>query len=183
MNHTSPRPEWSHLVRAETITPKAQSFTLSPDAATTAKLCERLELLSLENCVAKLTAQRLPSGHTIKVTGMVTADIAQACVATLEPVPAHVDSEVLAHFQDATQTVSFDMARKKRGFKEQDETLLEREMPDDADEPEPIVNGQIDLGELVTQFLSLALPLYPRVADAEEKLAALLAKQPSSAKK
>ena len=32
----------------------------------------------------------------------------------------------------------------------------------DVDQPEPIVKGIIDLGELVAQYLSAALPLYPR---------------------
>ena len=32
---------------------------------------------------------------------------------------------------------------------------------EEKEDPEPVVNGYIDLGEVVTQFLSLALDPYP----------------------
>jgi hypothetical protein len=39
--------------------------------------------------------------------------------------------------------------------------------PGDIEPPEPVIGEAIDLGELVAQYLSLAINPYPRAPDAE----------------
>ena len=39
--------------------------------------------------------------------------------------------------------------------------------PEDSEPPEPLIGDSIDLGELVAEFLSLAINPYPRAADAD----------------
>ena len=81
----------------------------------------------------------------VKVKGRVLAEIQQICVVSLEPFETVLDEEVEAMFATADA-----MPQAKQG----DETFL--------DLPDEIVNGQIDLGILTTEFLSLGLDPYPR---------------------
>ncbi|PSC06425.1 metal-binding protein [Alsobacter soli] len=94
-------------------------------------------------------------GRTVKVTGEVTADIRQTCVVTLEEFPATVAEEVDLEFaEDAPE------ARTQEGDEERSSELI--------DAPDPIVNGKIDLGALVAEFLALGLDPYPRKPGVEE---------------
>jgi uncharacterized metal-binding protein YceD (DUF177 family) len=84
----------------------------------------------------------------ISVTGSFNADVLQTCVVTLEPFRAHLIDRIDALFAPP----SF--------FRE-----LTHEAPGDASEsdmPEPIQNGEIDLGEAVAQQMALALDPYPK---------------------
>ena len=47
------------------------------------------------------------------------------------------------------------------------ENLSEEELMALLEQPEPLVDGQIDLGEVVAQFLAVAMDPYPRKDDAE----------------
>lgn len=82
------------------------------------------------------------------LTGRLTAQAVQACVVTLEPVPARVDEPVTRKFIEDWQEPEAD----------------EVEIPeDDSTEPLPEV---IDAVSVVIEALALALPLYPRAPGA-----------------
>jgi len=82
------------------------------------------------------------------VAGAFDAEIVQTCVVTLEPFSVRVTDKLDVLFAQP----SF--------FKElTHEAHVDVEEPDG---PEPIVNGSIDLGELVAQHLALSLDPYPR---------------------
>ena len=70
----------------------------------------------------------------------------QTCVVTLDPFPARVEEEV---------DVDFSASEAFRGTP-----------AEDAEMPDPIVDGMIDLGGLTAEFLSLGLDPYPRKPDA-----------------
>ena len=168
--------DWSHRIKASDITRDGMKLSITPDDAARAAVCERLELIGIETLNAELSLIRLQDGCTIEVTGHLTASVTPACVATLEPVPAEVDEEIEGFYLDNTQTVSFTKARHAKDIEAGDPEMLEREMPDEREEPEPVVDGAIDVAELVVQHLSLALPPFPHAQDAEKKLAAILEK-------
>ncbi len=135
-----PSPELSRLVDATKLN---RDYTITPTDAERAAIAKRLGLLALDALSAEL---RLSAGHggQVRVKGKLTASVAQSCVVSLEPVPEVVEEEIEAIFSD-----------------EADENA-EPNWDDDTDAPEPIVNGKIDLGELVVQHLSLGLNPYPR---------------------
>lgn len=82
--------------------------------------------------------------------GTLGATATQTCVATLAPVTTRVDREVLRRYRTHVSTP---------------EPGSETEMPeDDALEPLP---PSLDLVEMIAEELSLALPDYPRAADAD----------------
>jgi uncharacterized metal-binding protein YceD (DUF177 family) len=84
------------------------------------------------------------------VHGRFEADLVQACVVTLEPVPAQLA---------AAFTVSFGVAPEASGADEGGEVVVSVE---GEDPPEAIVEGRIDLGEVVAQQLAVAIDPYPR---------------------
>jgi uncharacterized metal-binding protein YceD (DUF177 family) len=84
------------------------------------------------------------------VSGQVDADVTQACVVTLAPVPAKISEAFSADFADED--------RRRPA-----ETDLDFEADDP---PEPIRNGHIDVGELAAEQLALALDPYPRAPGA-----------------
>lgn len=110
-------------------------------------LAKRFGLIAISRLEAFINVDHAQS-RMLQVTGYVHADVIQACVVTLEPVPAYVKEK-------------FDILFAPPG-------LLKREgegpMPDvgEADFPETIENGMIDLGELAAQYLALGLDPYPR---------------------
>jgi uncharacterized metal-binding protein YceD (DUF177 family) len=159
------KPEWSFLVEVEKLGPTPATYTITPDAEARAALCDRLGLLDLQNVQATLHLGRERGGHVIHITGTVAAAVVQECVATLRPVPSQVTGEIDTYYAEASAPVSFEGARAKLRAKAGEG---EQEIVDEVDAPEPIIDGQIDLGEIATQFLSLALPDYPRAADAPE---------------
>ena len=63
--------------------------------------------------------------------------------------------------------MSFARARHER---DKDRGVEERPMLEEHEDPEPIVDGRINLGELVTQYLSLAIEPYPRSEEAKKIL-------------
>lgn len=142
-------PELSRLLSIEGIVPdKLREESVVATEQECAALAKRLDLRELENLKADLTVRRVSGGSVLRVAGRIQADVVQSCVISLRDVPAVVDATFETFFtQDAPAE---DMA-KELSFTAEDE-----------DSPEMIVNGMIDLGEVVTQYLSLNLDPYPR---------------------
>jgi uncharacterized metal-binding protein YceD (DUF177 family) len=96
-----------------------------------------------------LAAQR---GGIIGVSGRLEAEIVQTCVISLTPFAGRVEDAFEARFTTMPPVAG-------------DEIVLDL----DSDDPEPVENGIIDIGELVAQFLSLALDPYPKAPGAALK--------------
>jgi len=115
-------------------------------------LAKRFDLLSLDRLTAKL---RLRRGHggLIDVHGSFEAEVVQACVVTLDPVRQGLAEEFEISFRPAAgdvPAVTVDL--------------------DHDDSTEPMFDGRLDLGEIVTQQLAVALDPYPRSPSAPERL-------------
>ena len=96
------------------------------------------------------------SGGRIHVTGHVRARIGQTCVVTLDPIENEIDEPIDLVFAPPEQIPQLsDLV--------DDAAESDVEIPDP---PEPIVNGVIDLGRLVTDAVFLAVDPYPRRPDA-----------------
>jgi hypothetical protein len=99
---------------------------------------------------------KLKSGGRVHVTGHVRARIGQVCVVTLDPLENEIDEAIDVVFAPVEQIPRLsDLADDAAETGEQN-----------ADPPEPIVDGAIDLGRLATDALFLAVDPYPRKADA-----------------
>lgn len=103
---------------------------------------------------------KLPSVHSLigafeisgnkrraKVTGRVSGRVSQTCVVTLEPFESDVAEDVeltFAEERDVSKLSPEEVERRK------------------IDPPDEIVDGKIDLGAVMTEFLALSLDPYPR---------------------
>src|ERR1700722_5294460 len=134
MTTKTTEPEFSHTLFVEKIPPGGIEQNLIANEKARKLLVERLGLLDLSKLTAKLYVQPGNVG-TFRVNGTMSADVTQQCVVTLEPLPGHIEQEIDALF--AAQEA-------------------------DEGEVEPIIDGMIDLGELVAQNLGMALDPYPR---------------------
>lgn len=114
------------------------------DSAECAAIADRLDILSVENLSVHLELFRDLTGD-VNVVGRIVSDVTQACVVTLEPVAQHIEAPIFQRFS----------ARP------------EEEEGEDEDPVEPIVDDEIEVGEVIVQNLSLALDPYPRAPEAE----------------
>ncbi len=94
-------------------------------------------------------------GDRVHVTGRVTGSVGQTCVVTLEPLTSELDEDVDVMFAPEAEAT----AARSKADDDGEDALAD-------DPPEPIVNGQIDLGALAVEFLMLGLDPYPRKAGA-----------------
>lgn len=151
--------EWSHFIDSDKIDREKRVIELSPPEESVRRLCQRLNLISIPHLSAELTIQRLDINKVVHIMGKIIADVEQACVVTGDSVPEHVEDEFEAWYAEPNQAVSFTKAKRERmkPKEKDDQPMLEEE-----DDPEAIIDGKIDAGELVVQYLSLALNPYPR---------------------
>lgn len=114
-------------------------------------LAERYGILDVKALRASIRLKR--AGSHARLEGHLEAEVVQACVVTLDPVPEHVDEAFeLTYTQDADGEAP-----------ELNEIVVEME---GEDPPEPIDNGIIDIGEATAEHLALALNPFPRVPGA-----------------
>lgn len=119
-------------------------------------LCKRMDLQNLSNFKATVTLKRVTGGDVVRVAGRFEADVVQTCVVTLEPVPSHIKGEFETFFSED-------------GISPEDEQNMTFDLDNDEELPEKIMNGKIDVGELVSQYLSLELDPFPRLPGAALK--------------
>lgn len=122
--------------------------TLEPDAATRARIVKALDLASLDRFVAEMDLSPSPAGW--RLSGRVTASLAQVCGITLEPLPLEIDAPFVLTLAEAVEEDS-------------DEIIITL----DDESPDLIENGQIDLGQYAVEQLALRLDPFPRKPGAE----------------
>lgn len=112
-----------------------------------AALVRRLDLVDLTRFEAFLNVDHERDGMFV-VTGSIYAELVQRCVVTLEPVPQTVRDRIDVLFAPPNLI----------------KPAKDNNLGDggEADPPEPIENGLIDLGELAVQHLAMAIDPYPR---------------------
>lgn len=137
-------PEFSRVVGvAEALqAPVNRRIEATPEER--AALAARLDLIELRELSAQLELRGIAGGAALRLTGALTADLDQRCVVSLEAVPVQVAEAIEEEFLLAPESA--------------DDVPLETEIS----EREPLAEDALDIGEIVTQCLSLALDPYPR---------------------
>lgn len=142
-------PEFFRPVYVEDIGPDGLQRKIEANAEERERLRERLGLLSLAFLTAELHLAVAPSGISINISGRYKARFSQECVISLETVESDLDESLEAEFGPAANEIDVSLAL------------------DEPEPVEPLVDGRIDLGELVVQHLAMALDPYPRKAGAK----------------
>lgn len=146
---SAPLPEFSRPLNVERLSPDdlVQELTATPEER--AAVAERLGLQALETLTAKVRLRSLGRGDYIRVRGKLFARVTQTCSVTLAPVVSDVE-------QSLERTYTFEAPKAPAPGQE-----IELE-PEGEEPPDPIVDGMVDLGELVVEELSLAIDPFPR---------------------
>lgn len=131
---------------------KGMPVLIDADERQRSALAAEHDLLS----VARLRAELLVvpwKGDGVRITGHVEAEIVQACVVSLEPVPASIREAVEAIFIPEGSTLA------KRVADPSGEIFVDPEGPD---APELFVGDTIDVGAVAEEFFALGIEPYPR---------------------
>jgi uncharacterized metal-binding protein YceD (DUF177 family) len=135
---------------------------LTANSEDCAAIANRLGLLSLDRLEAHAVLSR--DGQKVRVTGRLKAALEQACVATGESIPAHVDEPFELLF----------LPEPKAGEAEEEVELVEGDLDTMFHD-----GAAIDLGGAIADSLALAIDPYPRSpsADAALKEAGVLSEE------
>lgn len=132
-------------------------FTYEADEAERLAVAQRLDLVTLEHFDVTGRLLRGPRNSIVIVQGEIQAQAVQSCVVTFEPVTASLQ-------------VPFERYFTSEPLPESDEIIIGI----DDEEPEPYDGEMLDLGEIATEELALALDPYPRSPGADQVLSHLL---------
>lgn len=137
--------EFTVWVEPDSLPGEGRYVRLAPSEVERMAIAKRLGLLGLPSFEGKVHLRPTKGGgRGVKVTGILSAKVVQACVVSLEPVEGEVAEEFEAEFGPVEEAVNVEL------------TL------EDEDPVEPFEDRGIDIGELAVQHLSLSLDPYPR---------------------
>ena len=141
MTAMEPTPEFSVEINLESIGSEPCEVNMEAGQNERAALSRRFGLISVDSLSAKLRLKWLKPGRILLVSGQIAADVQQSCVVTLNPIPAKVTEDVEIIFARASEDTA---------------DII------DPKEVEPLESETLDLGEMVSAEMLLALDPYPR---------------------
>ena len=141
---------FSRIVRIDTVSSDGQTFEIEASPAERGALAQAYKLASVESLRATLEVKRASRGGA-RVRGTVHGELTQTCVVSLEPFPATVEEEVDVRFAPPAEETS--------GRGATSEALV---VAVDEDEPDPLIDGRVDIGALAAEFFALGLDPYLR---------------------
>ncbi len=145
-------PEFSRPIDVEALPDDTTELEIEANELERAALAKRFSLLSLDSLKARLRLHKPKSGGPVELEARFTAKLQQTCVVTLEPVKNTIESAFSCTFAGEDG--------------ETEETELDID-PDAADPPEPLIDGQFDAGELISEYFGLEIDPFPRAPDAD----------------
>ncbi|WP_321392013.1 DUF177 domain-containing protein [Emcibacter sp.] len=143
--------EFSRPVEIATLSQNGRHFRIEATPEEARALAERFSVIAVEDFKAECFLKPVrgqKKGVRYQLDASYTVRVTQACSITLEPVSEDVAETFTVYFVDD----DFD-------------NLVERqeiEFAYDEEDIEPLTGAEIDLGEQLTQHLSLAMNPYPR---------------------
>lgn len=144
---TTQDPPLSRPLKVDDVPAEGLTATIEANAEERDALAAAFGLLAVHSLVGSFEVKGSP--RQLSVEGRVEARVRQRCVVTLDPFDADVDEGVAVTFAESPISVA---AWSKGGSGK-----VGRSEP-----PDEIVDGEIDLGALTAEFLSLGLDPYPK---------------------
>ena len=142
--------EFSRTVQVSEIGRDGLKLSVSADKDERDLLARRFCLLEIKRLDADISLmQRESRGERVYVDAHFSADLVQSCVVSLRPIEKNIDDRFSVVF-----------AREPDQVPGSELFTIE-----DADPPEIFSEGQLEIGELVAEYLALALDPYPRHPD------------------
>lgn len=137
------QPEFSYIIKLDEIGNQESNYAIKANAKECQALAERLKIKEIKyfNVKASLIKH---SSHLVKVKGSFEAEVVQTSVISLEDFSSLISESFSTSFSkrfESRQVVDIDL---------------------EEDDIEILEHNQIDIGELATEYLALALPNFPR---------------------
>ncbi len=136
-------PEMSRVFSVKTLKEHPAEFHIEATDIERAALATRFHVSAIHSLKGSFKIYR--KNGLIKVKGSLEAQLDQTCVVTLNSFKVAIVDDFNLVFDPSTTWDDFCL----------DETFF-------SDGPEPIINNQLDIGELLAQQLSLGINPYPR---------------------
>lgn len=159
-------PTFSRPLAVDDVPPEGLDLTISATEAERQALAAEDGLEGLAKLEGDLHVLPWRQGG-LAVTGEVRARITQICVVTLDPFDTEIVEPLDVKFAPAP--VAFSPTPQETRRTRNVARRAAAEPPpvinltlDSEDPPDPIIDGRIDLGALVAEFLALGLDPYPR---------------------
>lgn len=147
---SDPQPVFSRPLRVAEIPSGGRSVRITANVQECAAVAALLHLPAVASLEAQL--EMSPFGKDgAAVSGTIRARVTQTCVATSEDFETDIEAPVSIRYSTD-------------GIDPNAEVDLEEMLAslDAEDPPDLLVDGRIDLGAIITEFLALALDPYPR---------------------
>lgn len=154
--HRQEAPALSRPLTAAEVPPEGLEIEIVASEAERAALADMNSLPAVFSFAAALRVRRW-RGDGLEVTGELRASLRQTCVATLEDFDSEIVEPIDLRF--AAPPREAPRPRSRRGQTEPEPIELDA-MGEDP--PDPLVGGMVDLGSMLSEFLTLALDPYPR---------------------
>jgi uncharacterized metal-binding protein YceD (DUF177 family) len=139
---------WSVPIAAADIPETGKRVEIAANAATREAVAKALGLLEVPRLDAVFELTRHGNGGA-KVVAQISATVRQTCIVTLEPIENEIRETADLMFLPQPEAATA--------------TLDHGQMSLQADEPpEPLRDGQFDLGTIALEFLILGIDPYPR---------------------
>lgn len=148
---------FSYPVKVGHISANPVRIALEADKDELKALAKSWNVLSVDALKAELQVSRWKKDG-IKIFGSVQATITQACIVTLEPITSRIDEQVEQIFVPEGSKLARIITN------DEGEMVLD---PDGPDIPEQFTGDTVDAGEVVAEFVALAIDPYPRKEGAE----------------
>jgi len=151
---TAPSGPFSRQIDVAQAEDKTLRVTITANEAECAELALQDALPAIAQFSAKFEVTSAGRGR-FEVKGEVRARVTQICVVSLDPFETDIVQPVEVAFASPRDVEQAEAAYAKRHEEDPD-------AQDIPEPPDPIFNGQIDLGVLASEQLVLALDPYPR---------------------
>jgi uncharacterized metal-binding protein YceD (DUF177 family) len=157
MVKAKPVSEFDVSVAVDRIGDEAYVIEAEADEASRQAVAQRFDIPGVESLSVSARLQKISKGRYIRVKGQVRADVILRCVVTLEEFPFAVDEELDLRFATSPDVVK---GREVLPHEELELAEAEELLPD------LVEDGEINVGELAVEAVSIALPDFPRLPDA-----------------
>ncbi len=146
---SKPEQPWSVPIRVQDVPEAGRTVKIEADAATRADVARLAGVVGIDRLSASFELEH-GSGERFRVIGEVRATVRQTCIVTLEPLTSEIEEPVEVDYAPPQSVPS------RGDYEEAAEVFSE------ADPPEPLTGGAVDLGAVATEFLILGIDPYPR---------------------
>ncbi|MFZ4762695.1 MAG: DUF177 domain-containing protein [Alphaproteobacteria bacterium] len=138
---------FSRLINCRRLPEAGQVINLKANNDECKAIAEALDMLEIKALKAEILLRPRPHSDLIDVIGSFQAEIVAQCVASLESFPLEINEQFQEIYTDRQPP---------------QKSQADRFFDPDAEEIELLDNGSLNIGALVYQYLSLALPDHPR---------------------